>query len=143
MLQKTLSVAKDERRFEAIVQIMEPDNKNSSAAESCPAALHFKHAAPLLGRDACGNLASGPTGNESEAELREAALQFMDACPGDCEEAGCPFRILGHLYHGSSKALINSMTRDALLDLFAMEFEFRQKHPHLFRDPAARRKHLS
>jgi hypothetical protein len=83
-------------------------------------------AARLSARDAEGHLLSALTGNESEAELRAVALLFVETCPANCAQARCPFRILGGLYHGSARALINSMTRSALVGLFDMEFEFRE-----------------
>ena len=102
-----------------------------------------RYVARLSARDAAGNLMFALAGNESEEELRTAALKFVEACPAGCEQPRCPFRILGSLYHGSAKALINSMTRSALISLFEMEFEFRQGAPHSVGNPASPCRHLS
>lgn len=83
-------------------------------------------AARLSARDAAGNFMSVLTGNESDAELRAITLQFVEACPVPCEQTRCPFRILGGLYHVSSRALINSMSRSGLVSLFEAEVESRQ-----------------
>ncbi|HUC85776.1 MAG TPA: hypothetical protein VL970_11335 [Candidatus Acidoferrales bacterium] len=80
-------------------------------------------AARLLARDAEGRLLSLLTGNESEAELRALACQVVEACPVNCSQNHCPFHMLGNLYHVSSKALITSMSRSALVSLFEAEVQ--------------------
>jgi hypothetical protein len=70
-----------------------------------------------------GHLRAVLTGGESEAELRALALQCVEACPVDCGQNQCPFRIIGNLYHVSSRALINSLSRRGLASLFEAKVE--------------------
>lgn len=74
-----------------------------------------------------GRLLSATTGEETDAELREMAMQFTLKCPNQAQQPGCPFRTLQKLYHVSAKALISSMTRAALLSLFDLECEVRNR----------------
>jgi hypothetical protein len=74
-----------------------------------------------------GRLLCAITGEETDAELREVAIQFTCACPTREQRRGCPFRTLQTLYHVSAKALISSMTRAALLSLFELECEVRNR----------------
>jgi len=84
----------------------------------------------LSARGADGKLLSAVTGNETDEELRELALHFVEMCPAGqqrSERSGCPFRILNQLYHGSLKNLVNGMTRKALLGMFELEWEVRNE----------------
>jgi hypothetical protein len=90
-----------------------------------PPGLHYL-SARLAARDTNGEFLSVLTGHESDAELRAIALQFVETCPVECSQAHCPFRILGNLYHVSSRALINSMSRNGLVSLFESGAETRE-----------------
>jgi hypothetical protein len=95
-------------------------------------------AARLSARDKHRQLLSLLTGKESDEELRAMALQFVEACPVSCRQNRCPFRILGNLYHVSSKALINSMGRSGLVSLFEADVDSRQcaiRSPDALTDP--------
>jgi len=75
------------------------------------------------GREAIRHLNTELTGDESDAELRAMAVRIVDTCPSDCVQTHCPFRLLGNLYHASSRALINSLSRSGLVSLFETDVE--------------------
>lgn len=103
-----------------------PSVSTGAALPGRPPSTGNSLTARLADRDATGRFLSVLTGDESDAELRELALRFMEACPVNCDQHHCPFRILGHLYHASSKALINTMSRSGLVSLFEGEVETRR-----------------
>jgi hypothetical protein len=87
-----------------------------------PLAPHYL-AARWSGREASQRWNQELTGDESDAELRAMAVRFVDTCPSDCAQTHCPFRLLGNLYHASSRALINSLSRSGLVSLFETSVE--------------------
>lgn len=67
------------------------------------------------------------TGQESLEELRRMVIQFSHACPAKQIHLECPFHIMGTLSHDSLASFVNSLTRQACVNLFQMELECRAK----------------
>ena len=74
-----------------------------------------------------GKLLSALTGVETDAELRALATQFTSACRVDEHPEGCPFCKLSHLYHRSSQDLLHNVSPSALVGLFELECEVRNR----------------
>ena len=114
------------------------DNQLDSAADDRPnvgpgncAAI----AARLWTRGADGRLKSVITGQESDAELKGIAVWFLENCSASRQNPQCPFGILKNAYSGSLTALLNGMTRSAILGLIELEVEARNNHPSLCGQP--------
>jgi hypothetical protein len=103
----------------------ETPSVSRSPAEFGRASLEMDYSTARFSSEG-GSLSSVLSGDESETELRSIALRFVEACPVNCDQHHCPFRILGNLYHVSSKALINSMSRSGLVSLFDADVESRR-----------------
>lgn len=67
-------------------------------------------------------------GQESLEELRQMVIEFCHVCPAKQIHLECPFRIMGTLAHDSLAALVNSLTREACVNLFQLELECRSKY---------------
>jgi len=74
-----------------------------------------------------GKLLSAITGDETEGELRALVVRLAQSCPICQEHFGCPFRSLHHLYHATLQAWLNGMSRPALVGLFELECEARNR----------------
>jgi hypothetical protein len=61
------------------------------------------------------------TGQESLDELRKKIIELSQASSARQIELRGPFHIMGSLSHDSLKTLVNSLSREACLDLFKME----------------------
>jgi len=74
-----------------------------------------------------GKYLSAITGDESEGDLRALVVRLAQACPICQEHFGCPFCALRHLYHATLQTWLNGMSRTALLGLFELECEARNR----------------
>ena len=89
-------------------------------------ALHWDLVATRLStRGPDGTFLSALTGDETDDELRLLVVRFAQACPACKEHSGCPFGALRNLYHASLQAILDGMTRSAMLGLFELEQEAR------------------
>ena len=61
------------------------------------------------------------TGQESLAELRKKIIEFSQAGRSRQTHLHGPFQIMGSLSYDSLNTLVNSLSREACLDLFKME----------------------
>lgn len=61
------------------------------------------------------------TGHESLDELRRKIIKFSQAGSARQTQSQGPFRIMGSLSYDSLTTLVNSLSREACLDLFRME----------------------
>lgn len=82
-----------------------------------------------------GKLQSVISGDESDAELREIVVGFIEHCSASKRNPRCPFRILKYTYQESLSELMAGMTRSALLSLIEMEVKIRNDNPALCGQP--------
>lgn len=68
-----------------------------------------------------GNYPSAVTGAETDGELRELIWKLVNHCPLEARHEGCPVHMLGRLSRDSTRHLIFTMSREALLFMFESE----------------------
>lgn len=81
----------------------------------------------LMQKDAEGHYLTAAKGDEPLEELREIAEQIIYFCPAAHAAVGCPFDRLSKLTDQSMHAALTHLSREDLLDLFAMERECRTR----------------
>ncbi|MGA2244088.1 MAG: hypothetical protein ABSH48_03725 [Verrucomicrobiota bacterium] len=123
---------------------MPPTNYETASAEDCGANPGADNcaavAASLSTRGPDGKLKSVISGHESDAELRGIVVWLAENCSASRLNPECPFSILKEAYRGSMNALMNGMTRAAMLRLIGMEEEARNNQPALCGQRSAARR---
>jgi hypothetical protein len=77
-----------------------------------------------------GSPLSAITGNETDAQLRELILEFVQNCPAELSHPHCPFRMLNTLSRDSFRNLVEGMSRETMVFLFDTECECRNQARH-------------
>lgn len=80
-----------------------------------------------------------PTGEETDAQLREMVIRNVDKCNAETGGTHCPFRVLRGLTSTTLKNTLLEMKRKALLELFDMACECRKTNNRLHRPRSAGR----
>ena len=68
------------------------------------------------------------SGQESLEELRQMVIEFCHVCPAKQIHLECPFHIMGTLSRDSLASFVNSLTRQACVNLFQLELDCRSKY---------------